>query len=209
MDESLIKLGFRSQTVLGGIQLFLVAFFGATLIAFLQTTYNRDLFTCEPETTPITKQLCYDEYSSAMNHWFIITPLHFVVFAYAVLVVLSISFMLYGALTLRLIDGYRRQNGANQCKKEVTFKRVYLLHLCCRLIFIAGMVGIFCGNQTLIVPKTYTCSVAAVTTPIPLNQTETDLHCHDQHYREKSISNIAIIAIKAFIVILCTIDLFK
>ena len=201
MDESLIRLGLRSQTVLGGIQLILITIFGITLIAFLKSTYNRETFTCEPETNSITKQLCYDEYSSSMNQWF--TPLHFVVFAYAVLVVLSISFMLYGAFTLRQIKRDKRQNRNNDPKKEVTFKRAYLAHVCCRLMFIAGMVGIFCGIQTLIVPKTYTCSVAAVTTPIPLNQTETDLHCHDQHYKEKSISNIAIIAIKAFIIILC------
>ncbi|XP_020630319.1 uncharacterized protein LOC110067345 isoform X2 [Orbicella faveolata] len=207
MHESLIRLGLRSQTWLGGIQLILVAIFGITLIAFLKSTYNRETFTCEPETSSINKQLCYDEYSSAMNQWF--TPLYFVVFAYVVLVVLSISFMLYGAFTLRKIERGRRQNGNNQSKKADSFKRAYLLHVCCRLIFIVVMVGTFCGNQTLIVPKTYKCSVAAVATPTPFNQTETDLHCHDQHYREKSISNIAIIAIEVFIMILCMIEFIQ
>ena len=65
------------------------------------------------------------------------------------------------------------------------------------------------ATRTLIVPKTYKCSVAAVTTPIPLNQTETDLHCHDQNYREKSISNIAIIVVKVFIMILCIIEFIQ
>ena len=206
MDESLIRLGLRSQTVLGGIQLILITIFGITLIAFLKSTYNRETFTCEPETNSITKQLCYDEYSSAMNQWF--TPLYFVVLAYVVLVVLSISFMLYGAFTLRQIERDRKDDN-NRSTKADSFKRAYLLHVCCRLIFIVAMIGIFCGNQTLIVPKTYKCSVAAVATPIPLNQTETDLHCHDQHYREKSISNIAVIAIEVFIMILCIIEFIQ
>ena len=206
MDESLIRLGLRSQTVLGGIQLLLITIFGITLIAFLKSTYNREIFTCEPEISSITKQLCYDEYSSAMNQWF--APLYFVVLAYVVLVVLSISFMLYGAFTLRQIERDRNDD-SNQSTKAGSFKRAYLLHVCCRLIFIVVMIGIFCGNQTLIVPKTYTCSVAAVATPIPLNQTETDLHCHDQHYREKSICNISIIAIEVFILILCIIEFIQ
>lgn len=206
MDESLIRLGLRSQTVIGGIQLILVAIFGITLIAFLKSTYNRETFTCVPETNSITKQLCYDEYSSAMNQWF--TPLYFVVFAYVVLVVLSISFMLYGAFTLRQIKR-DRQNENNQSKKPDNFKRAYLLHVCCRLILIVVLTGIFCGHQTLIVPKRYKCSVAAVTTPMHFNQTETDLHCHDQHYREKSIANIAIIVVKVFIMILCIIELIQ
>ena len=195
---SIIKLGLRSRTLPGGIELFLVVFFGISFIAFLKNTYNRDSFTCEPETSSIIKQLCYDEYSSAMNQWF--TPMYFVVLAYLVLFVLSISFMLYGAFTLRELK-------RDYQKKPDCFRRVYLLHVCCRLILILVMIGIFCGNQTLIVPKTYHCS--AVTTPIPLNQTETDLHCHDQDYREKSISNIAIIVIKVFIMILCTIEFIQ
>ena len=206
MDESLLRLGLRSQTVLGGIQLVLITIFGITFIAFLNSTYNRETFTCEPEINSITKQLCYDEYSSAMNQWF--EPLYFVVLAYVVLVVLSMSFMLYGAFTLRQIERDRRDDN-NQSTKADSFKRAYLLHVCCRLIIVVVMTGIFCGNQTLIVPKTYTCSVAAVATPIPLNQTETDLHCHDQHYREKSISNIAIIAIEVFIMILCIIEFIQ
>ena len=206
MDESLIGLGLRSQTVLGGIQLLLVAIFGITLIAFLKSTYNREKFTCVPETNSITKQLCYDEYSSAMNHWF--APLYFVVLAYVVLVVLWISFMLYGAFTLRQIERDRKDNN-DESKRSGHFKRAYLLHVCCRLIFILVMIGIFCGNQTLIVPKTYTCSVAALATPIPPNETDTHLHCHDQHYREKSISNIAIIAIEVFITILCIVEFIQ
>jgi len=198
--DSIIKLGLRSRTLPGGIELFLVLFFGISFIVFLQSTYNRDAFTCEPETSSITKQLCYDEYSSAMNQWF--TPLYFVVLAYIVLFVLSISFMLYGAFTLRKLKRDRQ-------KKPDCFRRVYLLHVSCRLIFILVMIGIFCGNQTLIVPKTYKCSVAAVATPTPFNQTETDLHCHDQHYREKSICNIAIIAIEVFIMILCIIEFIQ
>lgn len=207
MDESLIRLGLRSQTVLGGIQLILVAIFGITLIAFLESTYNRETFTCVPETNSITKHLCYDEYSSSMNQWF--TPLHFVAFAYVVLVVLSISFMLYGAFTLRQIKHDRQNDNNHQSKKPDNFKKVYLVHVCCRLIFIVVLTGIFCGHQTLIVPKTYKCSVAAVTTPMPLNQTETELHCHDQHYREKSIANIAIIVVKVFIMILCIIEFIQ
>jgi len=206
MDESLIRLGLRSQTWLGGIQLILVVIFGITLIAFLKSTYNRETFTCEPETSPINKQLCYDEYSSAMNPWF--APLYFVVLAYVVLFVFSISFMLYGAFTLRQIERGRKEQ-IDQSEKEDSFKRAYLLHVFCRLIFTAVIVGIFCGIQTLIVPKTYKCSVAAVATPTPFNQTETDLHCHDQHYREKSISNIAIIAIEVFIMILCIIEFIQ
>ena len=206
MDESLIKLGLRSQTLLGGIQLILVVSFGITLIAFLISTYNNEGFTCEPETNSITKQLCYDEYISALSRWF--TPLYFVALVYVVLVVLSISFMLYGAFTLRQINR-DRQNKNNQSKKPEIFRRVYLLHVCCRLIFIGVMIGIFCGNQTLSVPQTYKCLLAADTTPTPFNQTEPDLHCHDQHYREKSISNIAIIAIKVFIMILCIIEFIQ
>ena len=184
---SIIKLGLRSRTLPGGIELFLVVFFGISFIAFLKSTYNRDSFTCEPETSSVTKQLCYDEYSSS---------------AFVVLFVLSISFMLYGAFTVRKLK-------RDHQKKPDCFRRVYLLHVCCRLIFILVMIGIFSGNQTLIVPKTYKCSVAAVGTPIPLNQTETDLHCHDQHYRDKSIFNIGIIVIKGFIMILCTIEFIQ
>ena len=202
MDATIkiINLGPRSRTLPGCIELIVVLLFGISFMAFLKSTYNRDLFTCELETSSMTKQLCYDEYSSAMNQWF--TPLYFVVLAFIVLFVLSISFMLYGAFTLRELK-------RDHQKKPDCFRRVYLLHVCCRLIFILVMIGIFSGNQTLIVPKTYKCSVAAVATPIPLNQTETDLHCHDQHYREKSIFNIGIIVIKVFIMILCTIEFIQ
>lgn len=48
---SIIKLGLRSRTLPGGIELFLVVFFGISFIAFLKSTYNRDSFTFEPETS--------------------------------------------------------------------------------------------------------------------------------------------------------------
>jgi len=144
-----------------------------------------------------------------MNQWF--TPLYFVVLAYVGLFVLSIAFMLYGAFSLLQLRPRRGkgQNGINQSKKEKSFKKAYLLHVCCRLMFILVMIGIFCGKQTFIVPRTYKCSVAAFATPIPPNETEMDLHCHDQQHREKSISNIAIIIIKAFIMILCIIEFIQ
>ena len=197
---SIIKLGLRSRTLPGGIELFLVVFFGISFIAFLKNTYNRDSFTCEPETSSIIKQLCYDEYSSAMNQWF--TPMYFVVLAYLVLFVLSISFMLYGAFTLRELK-------RDYQKKPDCFRRVYLLHVCCRLILILVMIGIFCGNQTLIVPKTYHCSVSAVTTPIPLNQTETDLHCHDQHYRENQFPTLPLLWLKSSLWFSAQSNLFR
>ena len=223
---SIITLGFRSRTLPGCIELVVVVLFGVSFIAFLDSKYNGDSFTCEPETSSLAKQLCYDEYSSAMNPWF--TPLYFVVFAFCVLFILSIAFMLYGALTLRKLkldqDEKRKENkhdvklaiqpllssemppSSGKERKEKNpdcFWRVYLLHVGFRVIFILVMIGIFCGKQTLLIPKTYKCSVPAVATQTPLNETETELHCHDQHYKEKSISNIFIIIIKVFIMILC------
>ena len=55
----------------------------------------------------------------------------------------------------------------------------------------------------------FKCSLTTNTIPTPFNQTETDLYCHDQHYKEKSDLNIAIIVIKAFVMILCIIELIQ
>ncbi|XP_078356026.1 uncharacterized protein LOC144640830 [Oculina patagonica] len=174
----------------------LVIVSGAAVIGFLQNTYNRAAFSCVSEPDAFTKQLCYDKYSSTLNY--------FVVITYAVLFVCWIFFAVYGAVTVRQIKRDRQ----NQSKQSLKFKRVYIIHdhVCFRLIFIGVMIVLFCSSQTLSVPSMYKCSLATNTTRIPSNQTEIDLFCHDQHYKRKSNLNFAIIAVKAFIMVLCIIE---
>lgn len=191
MDADLLKLALRSQTLFGGIQLILVVLSGATLIGLLHNTNNRDTFHCAPNPDVLAKQLCYDKYASTV-------PRNFVAITYAVLCVCWIFFMVYGALTLRQIKR-DQQNENNQSTK---FKRVYLCHVCFRLIFLAVMIALFCSYQTLSIPLMYKCSLAN-TTPITFNLTKTALYCHDQHYKDKSNLNIAIIAIEVFLLVLC------
>lgn len=194
MNDLLIKLGLRSQIPLGVIQFLLIFISVFPISGILPGTNDREAFSCIPKTNTFTKQLCYDKYTSTLNPWF--APLYFVVITYAVLLVCQIFFVVYA-------------HQYDPSRKSAKFRKAYLIHVFFRLIFIGVMIGLFCSHTTLSAPSMFKCSLTTNTIPTPFNQTETDLHCHDQHYKEKSNLNTAIIVIKAFVMILCMIELIR
>ena len=87
---------------------------------------------------------------------------------------------------------------------------MYIIHVCFRLVFLSVMMGLFCSYQTLDLPSVFKCSTfppQTNTTTIPVNQTKTVTQCNDLHYKEKSNLNIAIIVIKASIMMLAILEL--
>ena len=220
MDTSFFKLALSSQTIFGGTQFILFLISLGAVIGSLQHYHANDrlTFNCSPKPNEFTKQLCYDKYTSTVSRWLI--PRNVAAITYGVLCVGWICFMLYSAVTLRQIK--REQAEQNQRRRQWRkFLCVYVIHVCFRLVFLTVMIGIFCSYQTLDLPSVIKCSTfnpQTNTTTIPVKGTETEIQCNDLHYKEKSILNIAIIVIIAFIMILgitelihlsCTRDTFQ
>ena len=204
MDTSLFKLALSSQTYFGGIQFLFFFISLGSLIGSLQHYHANDrlTFNCSPKPSDFVKQLCYDEYISTMSRWLI--PRNVVAVTYGVLCFCWICFMLYGAVTLRQIKREQAEQDQRQ-RRWRKFLCVYVIHVCFRLAFLAVMIGIFCSCQTLDLPSVFKCSTfnpQTNSTTIPGNQTETVMKCNDLHYKEKSNLNIAIIVIKASVMIL-------
>ena len=203
MDTSLFKLALSSQTIFGGTQFILFLISLGAVIGSLQHYHANDrlTFNCSPKPSEFIKQLCYDKYAFTLSGWLI--PRNVAAITYGVLCVCWICFMLYGAVTLRQIKREQAEQDQRQ-RQWRKFLRVYIIHVGFRLAFLIVMIGIFCSYQTLDLPSVFKCSTLApqINTTIPVNRTRTMIQCNDLHYKEKSILNIAIIVIIAFMVIL-------
>ena len=177
--------------------------FGAVLGA-LQFYHANDrlTFSCSLKPDDFTKQLCYDKYTSFTTSWLI--PRNVVAIIYGVLCVCWICFLLYSAVTIRQIRD--QEAGSNEGQAHWgKLHRMYNVHVIFRLVFLGGMIGVFCSSQTLVLRSEFDCSAH---TPQPnekeisVNQTESTMQCNDLHYKEKSNLNIVILVIGALVMIL-------
>ncbi|XP_078373143.1 uncharacterized protein LOC144656776 [Oculina patagonica] len=206
--DSLFQLALSSQTIYGGIQFLLFSISFGAVIGALQHYHATDrlTFNCSPKPDDFIKQLCYDEYTSTVSPWLI--PRNVSAITYGVLCVCWICFMLYGAVTLRQVK--KEQAERSQRRRQLRkFLCMYIVHVCFRFVFLSVMIGIFCTYQTLGLPSMFKCSrfvPQTNTTTVPVNQTETAIRCNDLHYKEKSNLNIAIIIIKASIMMLAILE---
>ncbi|KAL9965333.1 hypothetical protein ACROYT_G029121 [Oculina patagonica] len=207
--DTLLKLVIGSQTIPGTIQFFLFSIPLGAVIGGLQHYHanNRLTFSCSPKPSDFIKQLCYDNYTSTMSPWLI--PRNVAAITYGGLWSCWIFLILYSADTLRLI--MRDQAERNQRQPQWgKLHCMYIIHVIVRSVFLGVMISMFCSYQTLYLPSVFTCSVFAPqtnTTTIAANQTESAIKCNDLHYKEKSNLNIAIIAIKASIMMFGISDL--
>ena len=195
----LFKAAFKSQTVFGAIHfcVFLVSW--PIIIDSLKKRLDQDrlTFNCVPKPSDVTKQLCYDDYISTVSP--LSTPLTFAFITFAVLGFLWIIFIVYSIRTVRRI---KKEQSKKKCLSK-TFTYIFLLHVCCQLVVLVVVMGLFCHYQTLSLPVVYMCSQRN-TTQIPVNQ-EKNMTCSDMHYRQKSDLNIGIITIMAISIVLCAI----
>ena len=88
-----------------------------------------------------------------------------------------------------------------------TCQYIYGLYAVFCILFIFNLVAIASNTDNVMVPSMYECSLATDTALIPPNQAESDLHCHDKRYKEKSYLKMAFLIVNAFIVILGIIEL--
>lgn len=211
MDTSLFKLALSSQTTCGAVQFFVVFFaLGGVLVALgIYHAENRFTFNCSPKPDDFTKQLCYDKYTFTMSP--LLIPRNVAAIIYGILCFCWICFLLYGSVTLRQIK--REQAEQNRRRHQWRkFRRVYNIHVFCRLAFVSAMIGLFCSYQTLDLPSVFKCSTHTPqtnTTAISGNKTGSTMKCNDLRYKEKSILNIVILVIDAFIVMLGIVELLQ
>ena len=205
MDASLFKLALASQTISGAPQFLVVFFVLGGVLGALQFYHANDrlTFSCSLKPDDFTKQLCYDKYTSRMSPWLI--PRNVVAIIYGVLFVCWICFLFYSAVTIRQI---KRDQEAQPNQRQTQWGKLscmYNIHVVFRLLFLGGMIGVFCGSQTLVLPSLFECSPHTPQTNktvVLVNQTESKIQCNDLHYKEKSYLNIVILVIEALLIML-------
>ena len=199
--DNLFKPAFKSQTVCGAIHfcLFLVSW--PTVIILLNGFLDKDrlTFNCVPKPSDVTKQLCYDDYISTVSP--VLIPLNFAYITCAALGCLWIIFIIYSIPKMRQIKKEPNRQSKKHLSKKFTWR--FLLHVCCQLVVLGVMMGLFCHYQTLSLPVVYMCSQRN-TSQVPVNQ-EKNMTCSDMYYRQKSKLNIGIITIMAIFIVLCAI----
>ncbi|KAL9979037.1 hypothetical protein ACROYT_G016629 [Oculina patagonica] len=201
--DNLSQYAFKTQTVCGCIHFLVFVVSWPIVIGFLNDFLGKDrlTFNCVPKPDDVTKQLCYGDYTSTVSP--LLIPLNFAGITFGALGLFWIVFIVYGAWALRRIK--REEN--SQLKKCLSEKFTwrFLIHVCCQLVVLGVMMGLFCHFQTLSLPEVYICSPRN-TTQIPMNQGK-NMTCNDLHYRQKSILNIGIITIMAISIVFCTISI--
>ncbi|XP_020602452.1 uncharacterized protein LOC110041503 [Orbicella faveolata] len=213
MDTGLFKQALTSQTIFGAVQ-FVVVFlgFGGVLVG-LQSYHANDRknFSCpsKPGSKPDDFN-CYDEYTSTMSPWLI--PRNVVAIIYGVLCLSWICFSLYTNVTIRQI---KRDQEAQPNHRQAQWGKLhcmYNIHVVFRLVFLGGMIAVFCSSQTLDLPSEFECNPHTSQTnknSISVNQTESAMQCKDPYYKEKSILNIAILVIETLVMILGISELLQ
>ena len=205
MDTSLFKLALTSQTIFGAIQFVVVFFILGGVLGFLVSydTNPRLTFSCSLKPDDFTKQLCYDKYTSTMSS--LLIPRDVVAIIYSILCVGWIFFSFYSAMTIRQI---KRDQEAGPNQRQTQWKKLscmYNIHVVLRLVFLGGMIGVFCGSQKLALPSVFDCSPHTPLTNktvISVNQTESKMRCNDLHYKAKSNLNIVILVIGVLVMTL-------
>ena len=199
--DNLFKAAFKSQTVCGAIHfcLFLVSW--PTVIILLNGFLDKDrlTFNCAPKPSDVTRQLCYDDYISTVSP--LLIPLNFAYITCAAQGFLWIIFIIYSIPKRRQIK--KEQDSQSKETLSKKFWWILLFHVCCQLVVLGVMMGLFCHYQTLSLPVVYMCSQRN-TTQIPVNQ-EKNMTCSDMHHRQKSKLNIGIVTIMAISIVLCAI----
>ncbi len=199
--DNLSQLALKSQTVCGCIHfcLFLVSW--PTVIGLLKGFLDKDgmTFNCVPKPSDVIKQLCYGDYTSTVSP--LLIPLDFAYITCGVLGIFWIIFLFYSVPALRQIK--KEQNSQLKKSKSEKFTWNFLFHVCCQLVVLVVMMGLFCRYQTLSLPQVYMCTQRN-STQIPMNE-EKNMTCNDLHYRQISKLNIGIITIMAISIILCAI----
>jgi len=212
MDTSLFKLALTSQTIFGAVQFLVVLLVFGGVLGALQFYHANDrlTFNCSPKPDDFTRQLCYDEYTSTMSPWLI--PRNVVAIIYGILCVCWICFLIYSAVTIRQI---RRDQEAQPNQRQSQWGKLhcmYNIHVVFRLVFLSGMIAVFCSSQTLDLPSVFECkphTPQTNKTAISVNQTESTMQCNDLHYKEKSNLNIVILVIEALVMILGISELLQ
>ena len=212
MDTSLFKLALASQTIFGALQFLVVLFVLGGVLGALQFYHANDrlTFSCSLKPDDFTKQLCYDKYTSTMSPWLI--PRNVVATIYGVLCVCGICFLFYSVVIIRQIKRDQETRPNQRQTQWGNFYCMYIIHVVIRLAFLGGMIGGFCGSQTLVLPSVFECSPHTPQTNktvILVNQTESKMQCNDLHYKEKSNLNIVILVIGALVMMLGITELLQ
>ena len=211
MDTSLLKLALTSQTITGAVQFVVILLLLGGVLGALQFYHANDrlTFNCFPKPDDFTRQLCYDKYTSTMSPWLI--PRDVIAITYGVLCVCWICFTLYSAVKIRQINRDREPE-PNQNTQWGKLRSMYIIHVVFRLVFLGGMIGVFCGSQTLALPSVFECSSHTPQpnkTAISVNQMESKMQCNDLHYKEKSNLHIVILVNEALVMVLGISELLQ
>ena len=212
MDTSLFKSALSSQTPLGAVQFLVIFFVLGPVLGALQFYHANDrlTFSCSLKPDDFTKQLCYDKYTSTMSPWLI--PRNVVWIIYVALCVCFICFLLYSAVTIRRIRGDQEAEPNQGQAHWRMLQRKYNIHVIFRLVFLGGMIGVFCSSQTLVLPSVFECRAHTPQqnkTTISVNQTESTMQCNDLHYKEKSNLNIVVLVIGVLVMLLGISELLR
>ena len=213
METSLFKLALTSQTIFGAIQFVVVFFILGGVLGFL-ISYDsnpRLTFSCSVKPDDFTKQLCYDKYTSTMSPWLI--PRNVVAIIFGVLCVCWICFLFCSAVKIRQIKRDPEEAWPNQRQTQWgKLSCMYNIHVVFRLVFLGGIIGVFCSSQTIYLPSMFECTPRTPQTNktvISVNQTESKMQCNDLHYKEKSNLNIVILVIGALVMMLGISELLQ
>ena len=212
MDTSLFKLALTSQTIFGAVQFFVVFFvLGGVLGSLIFFDANPRLtFSCSLKPDDFIKQLCYDKYTSTMSPFLI--PRDVVAIIWSVLCACWVWFVVYSAMTLRQIKN-DRVTASNQ--RQAWWRKLqcrYIIHVIFRLVFLSGMIAVFCSSQTFNLPTQFECTLRTPQTnktAISVNQTESKMQCNDLHYKAKSKFNIVIVVIEVLLMLLGLSELLQ
>ena len=209
MDTSLFKLALTSQTIFGAVQFFVVFFvLDGVLGSLIFFDANPRLtFSCSLKPDDFTKQLCYDKYTSAMSPWLI--PRDVVSIIWSVLCVCWFCFVVYNAVTLREIKNHRETESNQRQALWRKLRSRYIIHVIFRLVFLGGMIAVFCSSQTFNLPSLFECTPQTNKTAISVNQTESKMQCNDLHYKAKSKFNIVVVVIEALLIMLGLTELLQ
>ena len=203
--DHLSQLGFKSQTVYGAIHFVLFLGSWPTIIGLLKDFLDKDrlTFNCIPKPSDVIKQLCYGDYISTVSP--LLVPLDFAYITCGILGFSWASFFLYSGFALWRIKKAEKeqQRHLKECRAR-RFMWSFLFHVCCQLVVLAVMLGLFCRFQTIHLPVVYKCSQRN-NTQIPTNQVE--ITCNDLHHSQKSKLNIGVIAIMALSIVLCLVSI--
>ena len=164
----------------------------------LQYTNVREAFSCIPKLNASIEQLCCDNYTSSYNLVFNVVGVD------ANFYYLWMLLTIHGAFVPRNM----KRNPENQACK-LLMPDLYMLFYGFTAFFriVASGCILLLVIVNVGVPSTYKCSLGNDTAPIPFNQTQNELSCHDQRYKEKSNLHIDFLLINVFLMGLCIVDM--